>query len=87
VIGAGLRRKVKKSKKREVPVKPIITTENQVHSTIRLCTEFCYVTRFIRVAGHRHNIKPHVLDEAALQYRDHVTPAYEFVVYTSRITA
>lgn len=45
------------------------------------------MTRFIRVAGHRHNIKPHVLDEAALQYRDHVTPAYEFVVYTSRITA
>lgn len=88
VVGAGLRRKVKKSKKREVPVKPVITTENQVDSTVRLYTEFCYVTRFIRVAGHRHNIKPHVLDEeAALQYRDHVTPACEFVVYTSRITA
>lgn len=54
VIGAGLRRKVKKSKKREVPVKPIITTENQVDSTVRLYAEFCYVTRFIGVAGHRH---------------------------------
>lgn len=40
VIGTGLRRKVKKSKKREVPVKPIITTENQVDLTARLYTEF-----------------------------------------------
>lgn len=83
-----MRRKVKKSKKREVPVKLIITTENQVDLTDRLYTEFCCVTRFIRVAGHRQYIKPHVLgEEAALQYRDHVTPACEFVVYTSRIMA
>lgn len=89
MVGPGLKRKVKKSKKREIPVKPVITTENQVDSAVRLYTEFCYVTKFIRVADHRHNnIKPHVLGEdAALQYRDHVTPACEFVVYTTRITA
>ena len=39
------------------------------------------------MAGHRHNIKRGVLDEEiAIQYRDHVAPACEFVVYTSRIT-
>lgn len=80
MTGVGVKREVKKSKKRELSVKPIITTESQVDSTVRLHTQFCFMTRFIRVAGHMYNLKPHVLqEETALQRRDHVTPACEFV--------
>lgn len=38
VVGVGVKREVKKSKKRERSVKPIITTENQVDSAVRLYT-------------------------------------------------
>jgi hypothetical protein len=35
-VGGGVKKEVKKSKKREILVKAVITTENQVDSSLRL---------------------------------------------------
>ena len=41
VVGVGVKKEVKKSKKRALFIKPVITTENQVESAVRLYRQIC----------------------------------------------